>query len=98
MVAGKYKASGKIMGQLYEPDIFFEVNGDVLTGHMIVNGDTWKVLKGTVSGDEFSYMLEIPSPLGALTARVKGSINGDDIHFMVKNPLVKAPFEGSRTE
>ena len=96
MVAGNYTASGVIMGSDMETDIHYEVDGNVLTGTMVVLGEKIEVLEGTVEGDEFHHQCKVPTPMGKMKIKIDGKVDGDNISFILKNPMGKAEFVGKR--
>ena len=96
MVAGKYLASGVIMGSDMETEIEYIVEGNTLTGTMVVMGTKIEVLEGTVDGDTFKHQCKVPTPMGQMKIKIDGKVEGDDISFIIKNPMGKSPFTGKR--
>jgi len=96
MVEGKYVANGIIMGTEMESHIDYHVDGNSLTGTMSVQDNVIEVLNGTVDGDNFKHMCQVPSPIGEMRVKIEGSVNGDEINFIIKNPMGKSAFKGKR--
>jgi len=96
MVEGKYVANGFVMGTEMESHIDYHVEGNVLTGTMSVLDNVIEVLEGTVEGDNFKHLCQVPTPVGEMRVKIEGTVSGDEITFTIKNPMGKSVFKGNR--
>lgn len=95
-LAGKYYATGVVMGSEMDCEATFIVNGNVLTGTMLTMGNLVEILDGEVDGDNFKCACKVPTPMGQMRIKLNGTVTGDVIEFTLKNPMGKSAFTGKR--
>lgn len=97
-VAGKYSATGVVMGSDMDCNANFIVEGNVLTGTILTMGNLVEILDGEVDGDTFKCACKVPTPMGQMRIKLNGTVTGDEIEFTLKNPMGKSVFTGTRVE
>ena len=96
MVAGKWNVALKTpMAALEVVFDLAEENG-VLTGNLCDSNGASPISNGTVNGDEFSFDVNMKTPIGAMDITVTGAVDGDAISGKAKMKMGSMNFTGTR--
>ena len=99
MVDGYFVVSGEIFGMgIQELKLYYEVDGDDLTGTVWLKGEEIEVIEGKVDGNTFTHKCKVNAPVGRIKVSVSGEVNDDDITFMLKTPVLTSKFVGKRVD
>lgn len=95
-IDGTYRVKTEYMGKKLEGTVELKVEGSRVTGTVSGLGYTVPIQNGKLSGQSMSGVIEGPTPMGKMRAKVTAQVSGDTITGKLRAGLVGASFTGTR--
>jgi len=97
-VDGKYEVELTTTMGPQPIELTLKTDGDSLSGTMDGYFGQQSFSGGTVSGNDFSWSVELQSPVGEMKLEVKGTVSGDEISGQVQiGSFRPSAFKGTRS-
>jgi hypothetical protein len=97
-VSGRYEVTIRAMGKNVAGTVDIEVDGNRMTGTIMVIGQEIPIENGRADGRVLSGQCHADTPMGRLKLTISATTDGRAISGRIKALMGKAEFEGSRVE
>lgn len=95
MVAGNWLLTLDSPDGAMEATLTVEVNGSILTGYVTdAQNKREDITDGVVSGDDISFKVKLPTPMGGIKFKFTAKIDGDTLSGTAKMAMGSFKFTG----